>query len=192
MSNIFGSNFDYGNSPFYKDDGDVPPGGATVLDLSPFEGDIKLFLENGVASASDVRMGDREIERDPGLETSVIISLFTDRRSGDDDKIPDGTDDRRGWWGDALNEAGDADGSLLWLESRAKILLDTPVKLEDYTRAALRWMVEDGVAKEIKIVAARISAVEMALAISIIRPDGTVERFRYARNWDRQIFGKDG
>lgn len=190
---IYGSNFDYGDSPFYKDDGDATPSVLVApVDTSMFEGDIKLFLERGVDFTADVRMGDREILRDPGLETAMIISLYSDARSGDDDKIPDTSEDRRGWWGDALNEAGDVDGSLLWLDSRLKLMSTTLVLLEEHARKALQWMIDDGVAKEIKITVATISAIESALAVVVVRPDNSVEKFRYQYNWNKQVFGKDG
>lgn len=188
----YGQQFNYGDSPQYKDEGSVVVSTDDAGNLNDFIGDVRLSLIDGVAASADVVMGDREIIRDPGLETAVLLSLFTDRRSGTDDKIPDGTDDHRGWWGDTLAEAGDTDGSLLWLESRSKILPNTPAQVEAYARAALQWMIDDGVAKSIKFITARISAVQIGLAISIVRPDGTVEKFRYARNWDKQIFGKDG
>ena len=35
-----------------------------------------------------------------GLETAVILSLFLDARARDDDPLPDGGTDRRGWWDD--------------------------------------------------------------------------------------------
>ena len=122
----------------------------------------------------------------------MIISLYSDARSGDDDKIPDTSEDRRGWWGDALNEAGDVDGSLLWLDSRLKLMSTTLVLLEEHARKALQWMIDDGVAKEIKITVATISAIESALAVVVVRPDNSVEKFRYQYNWNKQVFGKDG
>lgn len=192
MSNVFGENFDYGNSPLYMDDGEVTPITTTTLEAQEFEGDIKLFLDKGVAATADIQMGDREVVRDPGLETAVMISLLTDRRAGVDDEIPDSTDDRRGWWGDALAEAGDADGSLLWLDTRLKLLPTTLATLEDHAKKALQWMLDDGVAKEIRVKVALISAVEAALALELVRPDGSVDKFRYQYNWNKQVFGRDG
>jgi len=192
MSNVFGENFDYGNSPLYKDDGEVTQPGVAEGDDDKFEGDIKLFLTKGVSSTADVVMGDREIIREPGLETAVILSLFTDRRAEADDIVPDGTDDRRGWWADALGEVDDVDGSRLWLDTRMKALPATTVSIEGHVQEALQWMIEDGVAKEVNVVVARISAVEINIQVSIVRPDGTTERFRYSQNWNKQLFGKDG
>ena len=46
-----------------------------------------------VATAGDV-LGD------DSLRTAVILSLFCHRRAEDEDVIPDGTSNKRGWWAD--------------------------------------------------------------------------------------------
>ena len=59
---------------------------------------------------------------DDGLDTAVILSLFSDARAraGDDTPAPD---DLRGWWGDAFAaKTGDRFGSRLWLLGRRKQL----------------------------------------------------------------------
>lgn len=81
------------------------------------------------------------------IVTAVLISLFTDAAAGPDDAIPDGTDDPRGWWGDATI------GSKLWLLARAK---RTPQNLQlaiAYIRQALAWLTADGVASAIDVAA---------------------------------------
>ena len=50
------------------------------------------------------------------LASAVLISLFTDGLAGDDDIPPDGSGDRRGWWGDAGEDI--PIGSKLWLLDR--------------------------------------------------------------------------
>ena len=76
--------------------------------------------------------GDREydlvllaggLDRDPGLMTAIIISLFTDAAATEAELVtaglPAGT--RGGWWGDTYPEIdGDVLGSKLWLLTRAK------------------------------------------------------------------------
>lgn len=67
------------------------------------------------------------------LRTAVILSLFLDRRADDDDVLPNGSNDRRGWWADTVAPmteygiggglaSGDRIGSRLWLLSREKQL----------------------------------------------------------------------
>ena len=45
-----------------------------------------------------------DAERDPGLETSILISLFSDRLADIEDLLPDNTGERRGWWGDTSTD----------------------------------------------------------------------------------------
>jgi len=57
---------------------------------------------------TDLMEGDLEVENgdlahDGGLETAVLMSLFTDRRARDDDKLLDEeARDKKGWWGDPI------------------------------------------------------------------------------------------
>jgi phage gp46-like protein len=89
--------------------------------------DIKTIYDADTGTF-DWQLVNGQLVMDDGLETSVILSTFTDRRSEDSDVLPNGGDDRRGWWGDAFPEIpGDVLGSRLWLLSRTK---DIPATLE--------------------------------------------------------------
>jgi phage gp46-like protein len=74
------------------------------------------------------------------LQTAVIVSLLTDRLANADDDIPDGTNDRRGWWADMplplanAPPARDLIGSRLWLLSRRKVTEQTRVDAIAYTK----------------------------------------------------------
>lgn len=121
---------------------------------------------------------------DDGLETAVIISLFTDRRAEADDALPDGGDDRRGWWGDAYAEApGDLIGSRLWLLSREKLLPEALRKAKEYAEEALAWMVADGVAERVVVAAEAAERKMIGLAVEIHRPRQEPARFRFPVYW---------
>ena len=100
-----------------------------------------------------------DLATDDGLRTSVIISLLTDRLADADAAIPDGTNDRRGWWGDLpLDTADDPPapdfiGSQLWLLAREKQLPEVARRAEHYAREALQWMLDGDVATRIDAVA---------------------------------------
>ncbi|EOM5101013.1 phage GP46 family protein [Escherichia coli] len=79
--------------------------------------DIAVVWDQGCGS---LQLNGADLLTDNSLLTAVIISLFTDRRALDSDEIPDGTRDRRGWWGDSFRER--PVGSRLWLLSREKTL----------------------------------------------------------------------
>lgn len=107
--------------------------------------DIRLFfldLDSGCDIASDP-LG---LVMDDGLDTAVLLSLFTDRRAEAGDEF---SGDPRGWWGDALAVTDDrpvAMGSRFWLLAREKQTVPVLRRAEAYARQALQWMLDDGVA----------------------------------------------
>jgi phage gp46-like protein len=126
-----------------------------------------------------------DLESDAGLETATIVSLFTDRLADPGDELPDNTSDRRGWWGDAFAlAAGDLIGSKLWLLGRSKHLPAVADRAEDYAREALRWLIDDGIAAEVAVIAEWYSASTLALGVEITRPDGTEMTFRFDNIWE--------
>lgn len=106
------------------------------------------------------------------LDTAVIHSLFTDRRAGDDDKLPLNVTDRRGWCGDGIVcEQGDHYGSLLWLVLSGKQEKDKPARAKFYAEEALQWMIDKGIASKVEAIAWWERMEVMALQISITRPN---------------------
>lgn len=128
-----------------------------------------------------------DLELDEGLETAVVISLFTDRRADEGDVLPGLGDDRRGWWGDAFPVvAGDQIGSKLWLLAREK---QTPAALgraEQYAREALAWLVEDQVASRVDVVASAPFTGTLWLTVTITRPKARPVQYRFSKAWAAQ------
>lgn len=133
-----------------------------------------------------------DLETDEGLVTPVLISLATDRLAEPDDEIPDGSGDRRGWWGDMPIEGGAAEdriGSRLWLLRRALQTEQTRQRAILYAREALQWMLDMGVAGVIDIEAEWRARGFLAMFIIIRRvgrdgrpPDGRFDRFWLERD----------
>jgi phage gp46-like protein len=115
-----------------------------------------VFIGN-TGPSSDLSITKGDFTPDNGLMTSVIISLFTDRLAEDDDFIPDGTGNRRGWWGDAPldgDNTGETQyliGSRLWLLRREKQTTNTLNRGIIYCKEALQWMLDDEVAQHIDV-----------------------------------------
>lgn len=138
--------------------------------------------------AGDLAVDGAQLAADDGLETAVVLSLFTDRRANDDDALPDaqGQAERepRGWWGDSYAEVpGDRIGSRLWLLAREKQLPAVLERARQYADEALRWLVEDGVAREVNVRAELVRDGVLGLAIEIVRPRVPVSRFRFETFW---------
>ncbi|PSJ23572.1 hypothetical protein CVH10_01535 [Halomonas sp. ND22Bw] len=151
--------------------------------------DIRLGWREELASA-DVVLSPTggDLETDDGLETAVIVSLFTDRRALDDDRLPAEADDRRGWWGDVAPPVeGDQTGSRLWLLAREKRTADVLNRAREYTREALAWLLEDRVATRVEVDVEYLDVDWLALLVEIHRPDGSRLSGRYRYNWRAQF-----
>lgn len=134
----------------------------TDIALKQFEdGSFDITIENG------------DLLADSGMRTAVLISLFSDRIANDDDIIPDGTDNRRGWWADAYSHNGDKIGSRLWLLGREKQTNKTLSRAEKYSNEALQWLIDDGVAKNISSAADWIDDGLMEIKTVIKRSDNS-------------------
>jgi len=123
-----------------------------------------------------------DLAADDGLETSVLISLFTDARATPEELAAIGHDDPRGWWGDIGDDDGVQMGSKLWLLWREVIVTETLSRAREYCRDALRWMIDDGIAKAVNVVTERGGLYQISIGIEIIRPDDTVVRYTYLWN----------
>lgn len=187
----YGNNFDYGDSPLYKDDGAVQTSysGAALLDDLSTQGDIKLLPDAGVVDLAYIKMADRDLKRDAGLETAVLISLFTNSRAQIEDVLPDNSADKYGYWGDILNDDVDeSTGSRLWLLSRSKNTTEILPLVEEYAADSLQWLIDDGVADKVTVVAVRYDMETVKMDIEILRPGEAASIFyKYYFNWKAQV-----
>lgn len=95
--------------------------------------------EDGVL---DLVVENADLKTTAGLETSVIVSLFSDRRA-DVSEIPDPMR-RRGWIGDlAADVPGDRHGSGLWLYEQSRLTAETAIGVRNEAVQSLDWMIED-------------------------------------------------
>lgn len=113
------------------------------------------------------------------IERLVYASLFSDARLDGDLDPGDGTDDRRGWWADALEGPGERTGSLLWW-----LLRGTPAArdLEDAAREALAWMVRERVCSRIEVTAGVLGR-RATLAVSVVLLTGDRVPVTYPDLW---------
>lgn len=135
---------------------------------------------------------DGDLQSDAGLDTAVALSLFSDRLANPDDEIPDGSDDRRGWWGDAFLDPladGTPDhlGSRLWLLSRALQTQETALRAQAYCQEALQWLVDDGVVGAVTVPVPTFPSrgfMEITVVISQQNGQGAPVDRRYTFLWD--------
>jgi phage gp46-like protein len=143
-----------------------------------------VMTENGGA----LLLSGFDLERDDGLQTAVIISLFTDRRASPEQiqaELPQ--NDLRGYWGDIANATpSDQTGSLLWLLAREKQLPQILGRAQQYCREALAWMVDDLVATRVEVTAEFVAQGWMLILVDIFRPAGSPVRYRFNYEWAAQ------
>ncbi len=136
----------------------------------------------------DVTFRSGDFLAEQGLETAVFISLFTDRRA-EVEELPPLEVDTRGWWGDLFaTDEGDEIGSKLWLLDRAAVTQDALNRAQEYAEQALQWLIDDGIAERVTVVASFIGRVGYLLEIEIKKPNtNQASNFRYQMSWDGQF-----
>jgi phage gp46-like protein len=133
----------------------------------------------------DLALDGNDLLLEEGLQTAVLISLFSDRRARADDLLPGATDDRRGWWGDAWPEVeGDLIGSRLWLLSREKEVPEPLRKAREYAQEALAWLVDDGICARVEIAVSVPRRGVLGLVATLYRRDGRTENYQYDVIWE--------
>lgn len=134
--------------------------------------------------AGDWTLAKPGLKEDAGLETAVVLSLFTDRRAQAGDALPDGSAGRRGWWGDHFAEVeGDRIGSRLWLLSREKQMPAVLARAREYALEALQWLIDDGIARAVNVEAEVVRNGVLGLRIEIVRSDAPVAQYRFETFW---------
>ena len=143
-----------------------------------------VMTENG----GELVLSGFDLARDDGLETGVIISLFTDRRTSSEQipaELPQ--DDLRGYWGDVSNATpSDQTGSLLWLLAREKQLPQVLSRAKQYCVEALAWMVEDLIATRVEVTTEFGARGWMWITVDIFRTTGSPVRYRFNHEWAAQ------
>lgn len=138
----------------------------------------------GVLPGFDLSVDGADLESDDGLETAVVLSLFTDRRAREDDVLPDPNSDRRGWWADAYPDIEqDQIGSRLWLLYREKQLPVVLQRAREYARESLQWLIDDGVARAVDVSAEVVRTGVLGLGVVIHRTGKPVAQYRFDLFW---------
>ncbi|MDO5531430.1 phage GP46 family protein [Sutterella sp.] len=125
---------------------------------------MELLLNGEVADLSDFE--------DNELAQAVLISLFSWRKSADDDGVA--APGRMGWWGDSYAQVeGDRIGSRLWLLQREKLTESALRKAEAYAEEALQWLIDDAIVGSVEVMAERGETERLDLSVTLYKPDDT-------------------
>ena len=147
-------------------------------------GIVKNLTIDPAVSYADLKIENGQLVSDNGLETAVLISLFTDQYIPRED-LPAETEDPRGWWGDALLQEGDRIGSKLWIVlDRGKINTASKNLIKDFTETALQWLIDDGIAQSVEVRTLLVQNERIEIYVSITKPNGQNVPFQFL--WDGQ------
>lgn len=136
------------------------------------------IVESGMG---DWSISDGALASGDDLATAVLLSLFTDRLANESDIPPDGSTDRRGWWGDAGEDT--PLGSRLWLLDRSRLDTKTANTARIYMEEALKWLIDDGVAASVTVLTAIAGNSQLNTLINIARSDGRVIPLSFSWAW---------
>jgi phage gp46-like protein len=148
------------------------------MTIRGYDGDIKLQMVNDLGS---MFIDSNDLTRDAGLETAILISLFSDRLVTSEEN----SKETRGWWGDSeTNKIG----SKLWLLERVKITDDVILRANSYVRDCLKWLIDDGVALKVESIVQKGDGDVMVFTITVYRPlgKGGATVFQYFYNWEAE------
>lgn len=120
------------------------------------------------AGEADLVFDGTQLEEVDPLLTSILISLFTDRRvtAGE---LPEGIG-LGGWWGESfLEDPADAEGSRIWAaRARGRADAATCREIEGAAREALGWLLEDGICTSVTAAAAVVRSGMIGLTVRAI------------------------
>lgn len=152
-------------------------------------GDIKLIFDGTTPDTlgpADIEIpaGSMDPLRDTGLETAVLIAVFTDRRADEGDELPNASDTRGGYFIDTVT--GTPIGSKLWLLGRKRLNADTLSRAKQYIEDALQTQIlDEGLAAEMEVDVTAESG-KMKIGITLTGFDGTDLFYTYYLNWQSQ------
>jgi len=118
------------------------------------------------------------------LRTSIGISIFTDRRTDDNDSIPNAA----GWAGDAIRPEGeDLLGSKMWLFHSEKTLDSNLSRAKQFVEESLQWLLDDNIARILTATVTYLSKPKgiMTILVDVVRFDGLNEKFSYV--WNQKL-----
>lgn len=133
-----------------------------------------VVLQENADGILDIVLDDEgDILTDNFLDTSLIRSVFAERRAAKDEVADPQM--RRGWIG---NEGKDfEDGSKVWLYEQARLNSKTLNGVKSEIENGLLWLLDDRVALDFEVVLGVGDDLEMTAEIKIQRDESRVDNF---------------
>lgn len=148
--------------------------------------DLSFIIQANKITA-DIEIESGDFKQANYLETAVLVSLFSNRRATDDELNTYARgiakpELNEGLWIDTYR-SGIQYGSGFWLLARENKKQETLSRFESYSKEALKWVIDDGVAKFVDTEAS-FSGDQVYLVITITKENGEqfVATFDFAWN----------
>ena len=135
--------------------------------------DLSIMWKDGEGDAASL---DSALLTDDSLTNAIVISLFTDAR----------VDNQRGWWGNDFNQNEERQvemGSHLWTLARSRQLADVLDDAQAYAEQALQWLIDDGHALAIDVIATNPEQSVLLLSVVVTLPNGQTEQRTFSAVW---------
>lgn len=112
-----------------------------------------------------------------GFETSIDLSLFTNRRATASE-VPQAKN-RRGWIGDLVANSGWLVGSTLWLYEQSRLTQQVVNLIEDAAKKSLEWLVNIGAADRVDAAAeiTNLRQGQVSLRVDIYVTNNIITRY---------------
>jgi phage gp46-like protein len=130
---------------------------------------------NNEKGHADLAVAGGRLMTDPGIETLILILLFTDKRD-DVDK----SGDPRGWWATKLVSPENMEwGSKIWVARRGNVTRETAEKIRREAKDALQPLVAWGYVAEADAKAEFNDENRLVLTVVLTKPGGEPQTHQF-------------
>lgn len=135
-----------------------------------------VLLQKNSEGYYDLVIEDGTIKGVDGMETAILVSLFTDARASAE-RVQDPLM-RRGWIGNILSPNLERElGSVLWLADTARVNQDTLNFFKAEVKNAFQNMIDKKILSQLNVVSTIIDSKTIQVAIKFINSGDETERY---------------
>lgn len=147
---------------------------------------IDIAIEKDDDGIYDIRIGpDGDFVTTAGFNTSILMSLFCERRASEDD-VPDAAK-RRGWVGNETDSVpGFEIGSELWLNEQTRNNTKTKNAQVDAAKESLQWLGDDEYLNDLQV-SGILRSEGVELEVRLVRKTGKIDKL-YFKLWENTGF----